>query len=509
MAEYHVVSYDDVQLDGTGSVVKTATRKFLVSCTQRIKIFNPSAMAISPISNGPNSYENYPVLMNMLINFQKIQGLDIQLLDYSPQTVNTKIQSSATVGTQDQATKSSTLSATVGSVASTTNSYGATVSIGSVSGNYENSSTSSFDQSATAAAERSSSRSNDSSSSAGMSIKDWGAYALINPINKSPSWVFGQEYPWDAIECRRSTGAVNPENPSQVQIVIPASMALRLFDGFTLYPPSQLSVFGFDFVMKALWLVTVDNAAPDEVTIDHSINFFSGTHTQNAASDYGVYVYMDSGPTVLGVTSPDSLSVTVDLPLMGLDPLGWEDKAAIIGFLPRRFTVLPVLSTTALPVPFDIVSLSNNLMIQDTTGYTASCGPNAGFAATETWLSAYFTANCAALTMTVYFKIVDTVNIYTLYMKHWIATGTGGVKLTLVFNNDTDNALTKFVSSEEAEGGENNLLSVVLRDQDYSSVDYHDYLQLGLNSIQITITPMVPGATGCLYQIRAISVEKG
>ena len=95
-------------------------------------------------------------------------------------------------------------------------------------------------------------------------------------------------------------------------------------------------------------------------------------------------------------------------------------------------------------------------------------------------------------------------------MKHWKKQGGKGIKLTLVINNDTDNAITKYVDAEEAEGAEKNLLIIALRDQNYASVDYHDYLQLGLNSIEITIVNSIDGqySETCGYQIRAISIER-
>ena len=82
--------------------------------------------------------------------------------------------------------------------------------------------------------------------------------------------------------------------------------------------------------------------------------------------------------------------------------------------------------------------------------------------------------------------------------------------LTILINDDItattpNNKIVKYVDALEAEGGENNLLSIALRNQGYGTVDYHDYLQLGMNKFQITITPM---GKDCGYQIRAISIEK-
>ena len=513
-SQYHVVSYDDVQLNGAASVDKSKNRKFMVTCTQWINVYNKAGLAISPDPTAdPNSYSNYPVMVNSNVNFKNVPGLTIQLLDYSPQTLNTKVQSSSTSGLAAEDTKSTTLTNTVGSVLSGTNSFNSNITVGTtdtLSESFDGSITYSGDTSKTTSSDMSSRRSNDTSSSSAMSIKDWGAYALVNPNNKNPSWTFGQEYPWDAIDCRKSNGVVNPGNSNQIQVNIPASMAMRLYDGQTLYPPSQLSLFGFSFVMKALWLVTLDNNAEDEVTLDHAINYFSGSHAVTGTGPAATAsAYMDQLPAVLGVDTNESLSSTIDLPLMALDTLGWEGKPAIIGFIPRRFVVLPNPATgTSDATLFKIISSANNLLVEDTTQYPSPCDPGAGFTSYETYLAANFSPNCLVLQMTVYFKVIDTANYYTLYLKHW-KTDVTGVKLTLVINNDANMTITKYVDSIEAEGGENNLLSIVLRDLDYSSVDYHDYLQLGLNSIQITIEP-IGGVyvAGCGYQLRAISVEK-
>ena len=92
-------------------------------------------------------------------------------------------------------------------------------------------------------------------------------------------------------------------------------------------------------------------------------------------------------------------------------------------------------------------------------------------------------------------------------MKHW-KTGDTGVMLKFEINDVV--ASTIYVDALEAEGADINLSSVILRNQDFSSVYYYDYLQLGLNSVKITITPIggayVPDSG---YQVRAISIEKG
>ena len=112
--------------------------------------------------------------------------------------------------------------------------------------------------------------------------------------------------------------------------------------------------------------------------------------------------------------------------------------------------------------------------------------------------------------MTLSFKISDTVNDYSLNMKHW-KTKEIGIILTFIINGDLNNPIVKLVDSLEAEGGESNLLTISLRNTNFGTIDYHDYLQMGLNTVEINIKPMKMSANlkqHCGYQIRAISIEK-
>jgi hypothetical protein len=535
--EFQVMHYDDIQLQNSGSVRKDKTRKYYLLCTQRINIYNKYGMNLNP-NTEQNSYEDYPALISAAIKMPV--DLDFQLIDYSPQTINTKVQQSGTTGSQNGTTSGTTTNSTVGSSMSETNTYGASVSVtaGGVynsgvtsTSSFEHSSTVTHEQSKSNGTEKSNSLSNESSSSASMSIKDWGAYALVNPNTKNPSWIFGQEFPWDAIECRKTTNDDNANNKNQVKMVIPSAMSTRLYDGVCLYPPSHLSSYGINFVMKTNSLVTITNGAADEISIQNAINYYSASHyLKNISTDpktevNAAVVYMDKIATSLDVVdsdydkdvyeaSDDRSFTTINLALMALDTIGLSSRAAIIGFIPSKFIVMPVPATTTTnAIPFKIISSANDLMIQDTTNYNSGTA-GSGFTASETCLEADLNypysgeqvPRTTTLEMTVYFKVIDSVSDYTLFMKHWKKSSTG-VKLTLEINNDSGNPIVKYVDALEAEGGENNLLSIALRNQDFASVDYHDYLQLGLNAIKITIQPNGSSAD-CVYQIRAISVEK-
>ncbi|HAD96315.1 MAG TPA: hypothetical protein DCG19_02855 [Cryomorphaceae bacterium] len=508
--EYEVSLYEDVQSNGPGSVSKAKNQKFIVNGTQRIKIYNPTGLTSGPDTN-LDSYNDYPAMLSTRMS---IDGGSFELVDYSPQTINTQVESSSSAGSSDGQSKSNSSTNTVGSSVSQTNSFSTSVSVGENFGGgsatYEHSSTVTHEKSQTTGTEVSANKSLDSSRSASMSIKDWGAYALVNPASQEPTWTFGQEYPWNTIECRKTTGTINPDNSNQVEVVIPTSMQDRLYDnGGSLYPPSELSIYGINFVMKSSWLVVIPNdSKQDTVTIDHTVNYFTASHLliqkgSDGDSSYGVQVYIDQQPISLN----GDLSTDLNLNFMALSPLS---VAAIVGFIPNRFIIKPAPATdNSAPVPFKIISATNDLLIMDTTSYPSDCEAGAGFEASETSLTAGFASNCTTLQMTLYFKVIDSISNYNLFMKHW-KTGATGVVLTMVINEDTETTITQYVDAQEAEGGENNMLSISLRNQNFTSVDYHDYLQLGLNSIQITIEP-IGGEyhEDCDYQVRAISIEEG
>ncbi len=525
VADYQVANYEDVQANHAGSWQQTDLKRFILHCTQQVVLFNPSIQALS-VFNSDFPYENYPAMLNTFLEAGPAKGVDgftVQVLDYSPKTVNSKVQNSGSTGIAQGTSQSSSVSTTVGSSTSETNSYGTSVTLGasgigdlfspsaSVTASYDHSSTSSTDQSASQGSDNSVNRNSDSSDSASMSIKDWGSYAFVNPYNQNPSWIFGQEYPWDVIMCRESNGTTNPNtsNPGasgQVGLILPQDMVNRLYDpqAKCLYPPSQLSMFGLNFIMKTAWLISIDPSQAGEVSdikITHNINYFSASHSVSGDTPE---VYLDKTATVLqsdDQAQNNNIVSNLNLDVMALGVLGQPNKPAIIGFASNKFDILPSAN------PFRIISSANTLLVEDSTSYV-SYPPAAPFSVVNSALTATFTSTASSpLSVSAYFKVVDTINDYKLYLKHWISSG-NGIVLTITINGDTENPITKYVTASEAEGGESNLLAISLRNQDFSSIDYHDYLQLGLNCVEITIAPNGTVTDNCVYQVRAMSVEK-
>jgi hypothetical protein len=339
-----------------------------------------------------------------------------------------------------------------------------------------------------------------------MSVKDWACYSYLDS-GHSLTWVWGQEYPWNVLQYRPTAGT------------LPDFVAALLIFGHAdkdpvLLPPSELSQFGLDFTMKSLWVIT---PADGRATITQTVDYYTATQKLDTTN---LTCSISDGAQFK--TDLGTVAAPLDLCLYGLDPIGADQQgSAIIGFTRRQFLVPPPEGPAAgaAPVPpapparpatdpvkFRALSASNNLLIDDTTTYPSAS--SAGFSASDTALTAMVTDDCP-LTMRVSFKVTDTDQVYKLFLKHWKLAGRD-VRLDIVVNGEQGSDIAVYVTAAEAEGGEGNLSTITLRDLNYGSVDYHDYLQLGLNTIDITLS-LASGekaAQGCTYQCRAISVER-
>jgi hypothetical protein len=504
--------------------VRNLTDKFAYLLTGTFRVIIPNATYnkdgtvdyYSAGTQGRICFDNYPAILvnNVQVTYQSATTLkqSAELLQYSPRTINSSVQSAVSNGNGDIASTSH--QHTTGSSTSQSNTYGASASLGfigdifngGVSADYNRTSGSSHSRSSSIGSDLGSSTHRSDSDS--MSVKDWCCNAYIDVNNTIPTWVWGQEYPWNVLQFNYS----NVKTVSAAsKIVLPEFVIPLLCDSTQPLPPSQLSQFGIDFTMKAMWII--EPSGSTEATMTQDLQYFTATHSYVAGNE-------DTAATVSAyISAATTFSInphTIDLCVLGLDPIlapGGAGKAsAVVGFLPHKFFIKPVPATAeAEPVSFKILSNNNNLLIADTTPYSLDSltaqDAGAGFQAAETSLSVTFTEHCTVLQLSMNFKVSDTTNDYTLYMKHW-KSGSKGVKLQFWINGNLQPSLMKYVVSLEAEGGESNLLSIALRNLDYGSVDFHDYLQMGLNTIQVNITPLDTDYANSGYQIRAISVER-
>lgn len=503
----HIVSrYEDIRNSQLSPEKNSTHRKFLLHSTQKINMFNEDGLIISPNQN--ITFNNYPALLYFSLGINPVSGMGIELLGYTPKTVNTKIQSSGSSGTAESNSQNSSATDTVGSSTSQTNSYSTSVSIDGASASYDHSTTHTDESSHSDEHGSMRGHSQNVGSEDSMSIKDWGSYALYNPSSQELSWVFGQEYPWDAIGCRKQNGEIYSENKNQIGLQIPKGMLARLSDVNILNPPSQLSMFGYEFIAKSLWLLTVENTQAAQISFKQFITCSRASHTFAKANV--VKVYIDKEPEHLDILNATLEHDTIDLSALSLDPIGKPLNKAVVGFLAKNFTIAPRLSTVSTPPSqFEIVAATNNLIVKDQTTYPVDCGDNGGFENYRKSLKGRFSEKCPILIISIFFKILDHIDNYTLYMKHWKLNDTN-IHLKFTINGDTDTTFSNIVDSLEATGGGNNMLSIDLRNETVSELNYYDFLKLGINRVDIELSPEnltdITSTTG--YQLRALSVER-
>lgn len=468
----------------------TLVQAYYVTCGLRIVIPNEAPFVVGP--SPEQAFKGYPAMFTSKLSLVGGEDFDIRLVDYSPRTLNASISTSSTQNASDGLTDSH--EHTAGSSLAETNTFGASVSAGlmgdipMIAGDISDSFGLTHERSTSDTTGSATTRNTDSGTSASMSVKDWASYASVDPAtNSAPEWVWCQEYPWDVLQYRCQ--------PTKESIVLPSFVLPRLFDieqqdqpPKQAYPPSQLSLFGLDFKMTATWLINLPPTASEQtVTVTHEFDYATGTHYLTGDSSNPTVVELAPAVTGFAVTSPG-----LDLTQLGLDPLrnGDADNGAATGFLAGKFVVAPSASGS-----FKLVSEANNLQVEG-TGFEQLAGGQG--------LSATVSPETAA-TYLVRFKIIDTTGDYALFVKHWKTTDVG-CQLTLTFGSGASaQSITRHVDTLEGEGGDDNLTVVSLRNKEYTSINYHDYLVMGMNIITITVAPDAASGTAG-YVLRALAI---
>lgn len=464
IAQYEVRRYVDTRN-------LTRATSFVVTCTQRIVI--PGPVTFAPAAQQISGYYGYPALFTNQVALIENGDGDViaaqTLIDYAPKTLNTAVTSSNNDSSSSSTSNSQQYSS--GSTTAQSNSYGASVSVGlvgdmpmgSIGGSASKTSTS--EESTGSSSGEASEAGNQYSNASSMSIKDWGSYAQIDATNTIPTWVWGQEYPWDVIQFRNIDQNDN--------VILPDYVVARLYDGIQVYPPSELSLLGVNFVSKAAWLVTLNpgNAGPATIAVSHSLTYCNATHK------------IDSGALVATIdtyTPIVQVNPTLDLPVLAVDALGPGTGPALIGFVANQFDVAPSDGGAFA------ITAESNLMLVRGTGFNGV-------------MSTDFSAG--SVTLTLYFKLTDSSTDISLSMKHWVTSG-GTCQIALDINGTTN--MVKFVNAPEAGAGGDNVSVIPLRCKDFTSVDYCDFLQFGLNTITLTLTST--GAPGATYTLQAMAV---
>lgn len=494
LSEYQVHEYWDLrQANVPGSTIPTtaAMRAYVVSLRQKVTIANPNANSFNnlyPIS----SYSSYPVLMVQEVQVAPgSESLGYYLEDYSPKTLNAAISVSASAATNSDA--ASSVQYTRGSSTSSTNSYEISDSVGFFGADPTGSVSASVGQSTTNSSESSmstgstDSRGRQTSTGSGMTVKDWASYAFLDTAKQQPSWVWGQEYPWNVIDFRNIASSAGGN-----EVILPPYVMQRLFDGTTVFPPSEIAQFGLDFTANARWIFYIPGAAgpTDEVvTFSHAITLWQGSHSSTAAQ--------------LTIITPNPNqpvdSVQLNLPVLSLAPIidSGSQNNAVVGFVNTEFISAPSASTST----FRLKSSANNIYV---------CGSGFGPLATS---DSIFSANNVTVeepaVIQLQFKVVNANLELSLYIKHWKNSPAGCI-ITAAINepNPTQPILpiVRHVDALEGGSGGDNVTVITLRSKDYTSSDFYDYLVMGLNTIYLTVAPD-DGQGSCDYCVRAIAIS--
>jgi hypothetical protein len=485
LSEYQVSEYWDVRTTAAGS---TRMRAYHVAMQQRLTLCNAKADGFGGLS-AARDYNDYPVMaVQKVVPASSASGVKFYLEDYSPKTLNAAVSTSQNQGTNS--TNSSSVQHTTGSSTSVTNTWEVSGSLGffggdptgSIGGGYSSSTTHTDEQSLSHSTGTEAGSNRGASSS--MSIKDWASYAFLDKGKVAPSWVWGQEYPWNVINYRSSSGSSSIDLPPFVQTL--------LCDGKYVYPPSHIAQFGLDFVAHAKWIFYVDGTAgsDDEVAnFNHVLTYWTGSHS-GVGDANNLTLKVSMAPLALNEAIE---TLQLNLPCLALHPImsAGPGNGAVVGFVKSEFIVAP----GAAPVQFRLMSAATNLYVSKGTGFAALKG-------NDSVLVAENIAVNSPASFLLRFKLVDPTLELSLHLRHWKTTDVACL-MTLDING---HSITRHVDTANAGGGSDNVTTIILRSLDYTNPDIYDYLTVGMNEIQVAIIP-ADDKQKCGYALRALAIQ--
>lgn len=470
---HSTVEYTILKRTDVSNLKKVPGYLLLVKQTLRI----PNKNNYVPGSSSIHAYENYPAIIQNNIDLKTNNNATIKLSNLFPRTLNSNVTTSSS--SQTGSSSSVSHQHTTGSSTSNVNTFGVGISagffgempIGAISLNYShswiNGHSSSQSDSQSNSLEKQLAYSNS------MSIKDWSAYSNVSDNNQSISWIWGQSYPWDVILYNQSTEGDNVNLPDFVKN--------RLLSSNLLLPPSELSLFGLDFISHACWLIDFPNGvSSDEIlTISHKTTNFTASHEKSGTDISAKLQTLNEASTATYSSGPLNLSQYSLAPI----EISTIEGIPSIGFKVNEFTYPPKNDTDQ----FKIVSTKNNL---EATG--------TGFDSVMT--SSFKTQP----TIDLYFKIEDNSFDYSLLFVHWLEKGSGDCIVSWKVNGQYIGSLN--LNRQQNNENTENMDKVSLRNLNYSSCNYHDYLVIGLNKVEISIQPADKNSSH-LYTLSSISIQ--
>lgn len=450
IAQYEIHKRRDVRNLGS-------TMGYILMLKHRVIV--PNQTSYSPGPSSATGYDNYPAILVNAVSIAANNEATITLRQIFPRTLNSSVSTSATAN--DGTNSSVTNENTSGSSHTNVNTFGVAITggffgempMGSLTLDYSHSWEHSTYESAMSGTTSGTSHSMGAGET--MSIKDWSSYGFLDQSSTDPTWIWGQSYPWDVIQFNQSSNGSN--------INLPDFVVNRLLDGSLVLPPSQLSQFGIDFTMTASWLIDFPSGATENETVEitHTTTSFTASHSENGGT-IAAQLQTPSAAASAGYQSGE-LSLS-DYSLIPLNGPGAGNGSAI-GFTTTPFTYAPTSPTSS----FKIVSPANTLQV---TGQ--------GFAPNMS------TSFSDPVKLSFTFKIADYAGEYALLMMHWIGEGSDACKVDWTINGHSG---AFYVDAIEGDGGQGNVSSLALRNRDFTSINFHDYLIIGTNRIDLEISP--------------------
>lgn len=450
---------------------------YLLMVRQRIIIPNQSRYSAG--STSISTYDNYPAAIENCIKLKTDKSANIRLLSAFPRTLNSTITTNAS--SLNGNSNSVTHQTSAGSSNTNVNTFGVELSAGifgelpvaGIALSYSHAwgsetSRQTVDGSNTA-------QQSERGYGSGMSVKDWSAYSLVGDDDCTLSWIWGQSYPWDVILYNQSSGGDNVNLPNFVK-------DRMISDGLVL-PPSELAMFGLDFTSQVCWLIDFPNDCTEDselVTLLHETSVFTASHR------------VDGGQVSAKLQSENEASTAIynspilDLSLFSIAPidLSVSENPATIGFRVDRFTIAP----KEMSGSFKISSAINDLLVIG-KGFDPSMTSDLTFPPE----------------ITIYFKVSEKVFDYELSLIHWLGKSSGACIVNWIVNDQYLGTLT--LNANESADGQSCTSRISLRKlDDFSSVNFHDYLAIGLNKISLHILPADQG-TSHEYTLSAIAIR--
>ena len=469
--EYTVLRYTDISN-------LTQVKGYLVLLTQRIKISNLNGY--NPGTSAQASYAPYPALLINKIQLEANAEAQVRLHSIYPRTLNSSVSVSGASSSGSSDTSSH--QTTNGSSTTNVNTFGVSANLGffggtgtgGIGGSYSHSTEHTHSHDESQGSSHSHSQSEDHS--AAMSVKNWSS-SLFQQDQTTIQWLWSQTYPWDALN-------YNQVDPTTKSIILPDYMQKQLYDGNLLSPPSELSLFGLDFMQQASWIVEYPKGVTggkETLKFSTQVQNFSATHGLNKDKKFFLHMSTTDTADTASYDSPD-----LDLSLYALaaisEPTGYSP--ASIGFMVDEFTI-PLSKEDAI---FKIVSPYTNL---EATG--TGFGPG---------MTTHFTSKAS---ITINFKISEKMMDHELVLVHWLEEGSASCKIDWEINQGKFSG-SILLDEHRVRGNENDLDKISLRVLNRYSINFHDYLQLGLNEITLTIAPTSASKTTA-YTLSSIALR--